>query len=297
MRHKKSYQWIAAGFMLAVSAANIYGSEVLYQGLKNNSQGAEVDLSSYNSKAYGVDGLWKQKDGNYVVQAAAEGFGGPIVVSVEMDELGGQIVSVSILSQQETENLGSKVEDEEFLKQFKGIDAPVKVADMIVASPISGSVAEPLEDSAAEQEVVFDSAAWNPEDQSPEAQTIRTLYDAGLLQSAIGQKELTTVLADSGAETQTLRKLYDAGLLQSSSEGTVLAAALADGTPEQRAEKRLQETGLVLTPETDLSEVSQAVAVEAAAIDGIAGATISSKAVAMAVDQAYFFVNECVINQ
>lgn len=325
MKRQKNKQWIAAVCMLALSAGNIYASGSLYDTMQVSMKGMPVDISAMGADTYGVSGVWTQKDGSYVVEATADGFQSPVTVAVNLDASGSTILGIEVVGQAETDGMGTQITEESFTSRFASVTAPVYVADMAVVSP-SGAAAVTAEASEGEgtadkqsSPVSMSSGSWNTEDTSPEAEAVRAMYDAGLLDSAEQGRALATAFADLEAEEKTAAELERAGLLEKAGEG----AALADMPAEAQTAAKLEDAGLLEksgegTPFADLSAEEKAVikmdeaglteeaavetavevtaaAIEGTPVDAVAGATISSKAAATAVDNAYFFVKECVL--
>ena len=71
-----------------------------------------------------------QNGAGYVIQTTAKGYGGDIVMMTAFDQEG-KIVACKVLSSSETPGLGKRVEEDAFLSQFKGYDAPVEVGKEI----------------------------------------------------------------------------------------------------------------------------------------------------------------------
>lgn len=254
MQKKKNNQGIATVGMCVISFGIIFAS-ISTQKWK---AGTPVDISKMNAKAYQVSEVSVKQDGSYVVQGTAKGFGSDIKTAVTFDKTGENILSLTIVSQTETAGVGSKITEKEFLNQFNKIAVPIKVADLQVVSPNvestgeSGETAEKLDEN-------YSSAEWNAEDTSAEANTIRSLYEAGLLTSSMNGKELNT--------------------------------AYADLSPEEKAKINLEKANLLTS--TDEKEAGETV--DATTVDAISGATISSKATVTTINNAYFFLKECVL--
>ena len=71
-----------------------------------------------------------QNDAGYVIKTTAKGYGGDIVMMTAFDAEG-KIVACKVLSSSETPGLGKRVEEQAFLQQFAGHDAPVAVGKEI----------------------------------------------------------------------------------------------------------------------------------------------------------------------
>ena len=83
---------------------------------------AELDVSG----AENIERAVQMDDGSYVVSVKAAGYGGDIHMDVTFDESGKVINSLAVTEQSETENLGAKITEEEFLSQFSVEEAPQK---------------------------------------------------------------------------------------------------------------------------------------------------------------------------
>ena len=105
---------------------------------------AELDVSG----AENIERAVQMDDGSYVVSVKAAGYGGDIHMDVTFDESGKVINSLAVTEQSETENLGAKITEEEFLSQFSGIEAPVYLPGMTLEA---GDAGEEQEDSQEPQ--------------------------------------------------------------------------------------------------------------------------------------------------
>jgi Na+-translocating ferredoxin:NAD+ oxidoreductase RnfG subunit len=262
MRKKRYGQVIALGAMCVLSLGIIFSMETIKKQAVSAMSGTPVDITGMNAETYQVKELHTLEDGSYVVFGTAKGFASDIETAVTFDETGENILSLTIISQGETDGIGTRVTEDAFLNQFPGIAAPIKVADLEVASPTTGSVNTSGEtaattDSADEN---YSSSEWNPEDTSPEANAMRTLYEAGLLAS--------------------------------SKNGEKLSAPLSDMSPEEQAKVKLEKANLLTTAS---EEAPAGEPVTVTDVDAVSGATISSKAVATTINNGYFFLKEAII--
>ncbi|MDO5407107.1 MAG: FMN-binding protein [Eubacteriales bacterium] len=269
---KKKETLVSLAVMCALSAANIAFVE---SGIWKVGEGKAVDISGMDAASYGVTSLNQTKEG-YRVHASAAGFQSDVEVAVTFDSEGKVIQALEIASQAETDGIGSNVTSPEFTGQFAGVQAPVsfKGKDLAVVSPGTGAAYGAVTEGASEEEEAVqegtglsDPAAWNPQDQSVESNTVRKLYASGLTLSAMEETELVTPVADLPAEEQSLVRMERAGLLASSAK------------EEAQGETGAEGTSAGITTE----------------LDAVSGATISSSAAAVAVNNAYFFLQEEVL--
>lgn len=260
MKAGKGNQTVAAVCMVALGFAAAYGAEPLYGAMKNAGKGTAVDLSGTAAQAYQVESVWQQSDGGYLVHAYADGFQSQIQMEVLFDGTGEQILRAAVVSQADTEGIGSQITGEDFAARFENVKAPVQVKDMEVKSPVSAAVTGPAGGETAGVRETESMPEWDPKDKSAEARAARALYDAGMLDTALEDRPHVMAVADLSVEDQAVAHLGQAGLLD---------------RPVAYQAEELFAAAVTCTP-----------------IDGVAGATISSKGAATAVNNAYFFINE-----
>lgn len=258
-RKKNNYDQIIAGIVLfLLSIGVIAGGEKIRSEVRA-ANGTSVEIASKNAELYQVTDLYEKKDGSYVVHGVAKGFKSDIVAAITFDHTGEKILDLEIITQDETVDIGSKIETPEFLTEFNEMNAPIKVADLEILSPTGGSN-NLVDDSNKSEDKKHNSLEWNSNDSSAEANAFRNLYDAGLLTSAVNGEQLDT--------------------------------AIVDLLPEERASIELEKANLLVS----FSEAKvESEYIDAMSVDAISGATVSSKAVATIVNNAYFFLEENII--
>lgn len=326
----KNFNKVCSVVVLGVlSAGNIL---FVHSDVWNVKAGEQLDMTAWNASAYQVESVSQLKDGGYIVNSKAAGFKSDLEVAVTFDAAGEVIQQVAVISQDETEGIGTKVMDDSFLGQFPGQTAPLGLRgkEQAVISPGTGEVwgAASVPDAGTSEAVQTEQRSnperWNPEDQSPEAQAVRNLYRAGLLSSAMENQPLQTALADASPEEQAAYRLEEEGLTTSTDhdhspsraqspeevaadklqQANLTTNAETDASPSRAqspegvAADKLEQAGLTVRAETD-TPVQEAAVVsgDLSEVDAVAGATISSAAVIQAVDQAYFFMQEQVLGQ
>ena len=254
--------------------------------------GILLELDPADAGAYGISEVYRLSDGSFRVTGTGSGFKSEVTAAVTLDPQG-NVISVEILSQEETETLGGRCTDPEFTAQYTG-PAPFTLAgkSYTVTDPATGMafVGADAAQGAETPAPVFDPAQWRTEDTSPEAEATRRLYAAGLTRSAMNGQPLGELAPplDSSPEAAARRARYEAGLSQSAKDGAEQAKPFADWTPEKQAEARLRQAGLT-TAQAPADAASTAQLTE---VDALAGATITSKAVTDIVNNSYFYVTE-----
>ena len=146
---------------------------------------AELDVSG----AENIERAVQMDDGSYVVSVKAAGYGGDIHMDVTFDESGKVINSLAVTEQSETENLGAKITEEEFLSQFSGIEAPVYLPGMTLEAGDAGEEqedsqeppADPL-DGAVFADGTYEAKADAPDDNGFTEQVTMTVENGKITQ-------------------------------------------------------------------------------------------------------------------
>ena len=135
MKNKTVRGILALVVVTALSFGVILGSKALAKdtGAGAASQEAKV-LEELDTK--GAENIQKavKTDKGYVVTVKKKGYASDIVMKVSFDEAGESVTAVEVTDQNETEGLGAKIADAEFLSQFEGVKAPVVLPGMKLES-------------------------------------------------------------------------------------------------------------------------------------------------------------------
>ena len=139
MKDWKGIIALAAVTVLAVGL--IWGTTVLTGGgsrqeAKETKQPTAAAGRTEELAVEGYEGIQKAMkkiagDGQvegYEVTVSTEGYQGPILMTAYISGSGGRLNRLEMLEQQETENLGGKIAESDFLKQFQDIALPVSLA-------------------------------------------------------------------------------------------------------------------------------------------------------------------------
>lgn len=253
----------------------------------------------------------------YVLTASPTGYGGPIPITLGVGS-DGSIRGIAVGELKETANIGSKVGGEEFLSQFDALPADPKSIDSEVDTIGGATVSSGPFKQAVRQMTALtkDALGIEPHAGTPKAKplggddllrqaqlpsaisfaennpyaavgdfdAIQAIYHGALGKQTIGY---TFELAPKGyAGPVVLRASIDA------STGTVTAVELVsqDETPEYGG-RIAGDEGV-----TFLSQFAgKAAEAPADGVDGISGATVTSKAVLKAVGQAGAFYTQFLI--
>ena len=263
---------------------------VAVQHARTTVAGTLLPVSEADAAAYGISAVYQLDDGSYRVEGTQKGFQSDVQAAVTLDAEG-NVSSVEILSQAETDNLGGQCVNPEFTSQYQG-KAPFTLAgkSYTVTDPATGAAYASSVDAASDAAPAedFDPAQWNVSDTSPEAEATRKMYAAGLTLSALNGQPLSDELApplDSSAEAVARRRLYAADLSKSALDGEPMAIPFADLSAEEQSKVRLEQASLTTT-----GNASGAVSADLTEVDALSGATITSSAVTTIVNNSYFYV-------
>ena len=131
MKNKEVKGILALVVVTALSFGVIAGSRALAQDMTGSTETDKTAVvEDYDvSGAENIDSAAKTEDG-YLVTVREKGYGGDIVLNVAFDDTASTITKVEVVEQSETEGLGAKIAEAEFLSQFEGASAPVYLPGM-----------------------------------------------------------------------------------------------------------------------------------------------------------------------
>ena len=167
MKNKELRGILALIVVTALSFGVIAGSRALSTdiagGSAEGSQAAaaeEFDVSG----AENIEEAVRLEDGAYAVTVREAGYAGDIVLKVTFEDDAQTIRQVEVLEQNETETLGARIAEPEFLDQFAGVKAPVYLPGMTVeADGTAADTEEAADENAdmAEELAALDGAVLN----------------------------------------------------------------------------------------------------------------------------------------
>ena len=132
MKNKNVRGIIALAVVTALSFGVIMGSKALAKDMGTGASNTAEEQVKEEIDTKGAEGIEKavKTENGYMVTAKAKGYGGDIVMNVSFDAEKKKVTKVEVTEQKETEGLGAKVADAEFLSQFEGVEAPVFLPGM-----------------------------------------------------------------------------------------------------------------------------------------------------------------------
>ncbi len=137
MKNKNVRGILALAVVTALSFGVIYGSHTFSEkfaaeNTQTAQEGQSEVLEELDTEGFdGIEKAVKTSDG-YLVTVRTKGYGGDIVMDVAFDSEGKTVTKVTVKEQTETEGVGSKITETEFLSQFEGVEAPVYLPGMNV---------------------------------------------------------------------------------------------------------------------------------------------------------------------
>lgn len=131
MKNKNVRGILALAVVTALSFGVIVGSNALSKNQNTGEDTSEEKVLEELDVA-GAEHIEKavKTENGYVVTVKTKGYGGDIVMNVSFDAEGKNVTKVEVTEQSETQNVGSKITEPEFLNQFAGVEAPVYLPGM-----------------------------------------------------------------------------------------------------------------------------------------------------------------------
>ena len=212
MKNKELRGILALIVVTALSFGVIAGSRALSTdiagGSAEGSQAAaaeEFDVSG----AENIEEAVRLEDGAYAVTVREAGYAGDIVLKVTFEDDAQTIRQVEVLEQNETETLGARIAEPEFLDQFAGVKAPVYLPGMTVeADGTAADTEEAADENAdmAEELAALDGAVLNDGTYEAKASEPSNGY-TDQVTITVTDRKITSVNWDGVAEDGSLKSV------------------------------------------------------------------------------------------
>ena len=322
MKNKEVKGFIALVVVTALSFGVIMGSRTLSQDMTGGGAAAgeaaaeeEYDVSGDENIREAV----KMADG-YVVTVSEKGYASDIVLKVSFASDKETISKVEVLEQNETETLGSKIAEPEFLDQFAGVKAPVYLPGMNLEEN-GGETAQTAENGRPESLQALEGAALadgtyeakgekdgngfidevsvTVADGKITAVNWDAVMEDGSRKSVMSENGEYTMTEDGPTWAEQSKALAEAlienqslSFLNPNEEGktdAVSGVSISVGGFINLAQQCLdQAAGIESAPEAPQTEESGAQ--NGTEVDSVSGATKSSTAAVKAINHAYSFL-------
>ncbi len=232
----------------------------------------------------------------YAVTASVKGYGGPLEAHVALSSDGSRFLGLRIGSHQETEGYGSRVTEESFYRQFDSLAAPASV-NGYTGIDEAGQTAARLKDGSyrAEEETYDNGYRYFVELTVAEGRISAVNWDAlkegGDLTKKQESQNGTYVMTPDGPRWHEQAAAMEEALI-ASQDPAKLVYDQETGKTDAYAGVSVDVSAFV---ELSVSALQQAGADAGTmggtgAVDAVSGATVSSKAVVKAANEAYRFV-------
>ena len=300
MKNKTVRGILALVVVTALSFGVILGSKALAKdtGAGAASQEAKV-LEELDTK--GAENIQKavKTDKGYVVTVKKKGYASDIVMKVSFDKAGETVTAVEVTDQNETEGLGAKIADAEFLSQFEGVKAPVVLPGMKLESDrLKGAVledgtyevkGEPMDGytdqvSMTVKEGKITEVVWESVGEDGSKKSV--LSENGeyvMTEDGLTWKEQAEAMAAALVENQSLEF---ANLNEQGKTDAVSGVSISVGGFVNLAQQCMNQAAGIEEPQEQEAETPA----EGTQVDAISGATVSSTAAVTAINDAYAFL-------
>ncbi|MBS6398205.1 MAG: FMN-binding protein [Clostridiales bacterium] len=306
MKNKNVRGILALVLVTALSFGVIVGSKALSENMGENAdQTAQAGDKVLEELAVdGAEHIEKavKTENGYMVTVRTAGYGGDIVMNVSFDETAETVTKVEVTEQNETENLGARIAEPEFLSQFEGVKAPVWLPGMSLES---GEAAKDELEGAALQDGTYEAKTEGPDQSGFTDQVTITVADGRITEvnwdALLEDGTRKSVMSENGEYTMTedgltwkeqaealaaaLVENQSLGFLSMNEQGktdAVSGVSISVGGFINLAEQCLRQAAGVEEAETVPQDGTQA--------DAVSGATISSTAAVKGINQAYDFL-------
>lgn len=331
MKNKEVKGILALVVVTALSFGVIMGSKALSRDMGGStaSQNTEALEELDVNGAENIEKASRTSDG-YLVTVRTKGYVGDIVMDVAFDSSASKITSVQVVEQSETDGLGSKIAEPEFLDQFTGAEAPVYLPGMSTDSE-GGETAQTEaapkenEDLSALEGAALTDGTYEAKTAEPDSNGFTEVVTLTVKDGAItevnwdavtedGSKK--SIMSENGEYTMTedgltwkeqsealaaaLIENQSLSFLNTDAEGktdAVTGVSISVNSFVNLATQCLEEaSGIQVQPEaTEAPDKEEAAPEESVSgtgtqIDAVSGATMSSTAAVTGINDAYNFL-------
>lgn len=322
MKNKNLQGILALAVVTALSFGVIAGSNALAKnsgvaadgGTKNAAADAGEVLEELDTAgAEGIEKAVKTENG-YMVTVKTKGYGGDLVMNVCFDQDAKNVTAVEVVENNETENVGARIAEAEFLDQFKGVAAPVYLPGMTIGSDTADDAVDAVEEpvalndgeyvaktTEADENGFIDQVTITVKDGKITEANWEALLEDGTKKSDMSENGQYTMTEDGPTWAEESKALTD-GLVANQSldyltmDDTGHTDAVASVSIYVGGFAALADDCLKQAAGTDSEEPAEEEAApqDGTQVDGISGATISSTAAVKAINLAFDFIQTVI---
>ena len=215
MKNKEVRGILALVVVTALSFGVILGSNALAKDTQGGNDQAQSQVTEELDvgDAENIDKAYKT-DSGYLVTVKEAGYGGDITMDVSFDADKSTITKVEVTEQTETEGVGSKITEPEFLGQFEGVQAPVYLEGMSVQSGEDEASQETAQENDLDelegvtlQDGTYEAKAEGPDENGFTGQMSMTVKDGKITEvnwdCVDADGNLKSVLSENGEYVMT----------------------------------------------------------------------------------------------
>lgn len=308
MMNKNVRGLIALAVVTALSFGVIAGSRALSKDAGVSAENGntqvleELDVADVEN----IERAAKTSDG-FEVEVKEKGYGGDIHMKVKFDESKNTVMGLEIISQTETEGVGSKITEDSFLQQFQNMTAPVYVPGMSTGSEEQKKPGQDLE-GATLQDGSYEARTAEP-DSNGFIDVVKITVNGGKITEASWDAVMEDGTSKSEMSENGQYTMTEDGLTWKK-QAEALSKALVDnqslsiftmddqGKTDAVSGVSISIGGFVTLAEDCLRQAAgiekedkPEESMEGTQIDAISGATVSSTAVAKGINRAYEFLH------
>lgn len=307
MKNKDVKGLIALAVVTALSFGVIMGSKALVKDMGAGASDAAEAQVKEELDVNGAEGIERavETENGYMVTAKVKGYGGDIVMDVSFDKEKKKVTKVEVTEQQETEGVGSKVADAEFLSQFEGAEAPVFLPGMSLEKEEQEEAVSEKEGFKELKDGTYEAKAEAPDNNGFTDQVTLTVKDGKITEvnwEAVGEDGSTkSVLSEKGEYVMTEDGLTWKEQAEALAKAVVKNQSLdflkldEQGKTDAVSGVSISIGGFISLAEECMNEAAgieqkEETPANGTQVDAVSGATISSTAVATGINTAFEFL-------
>ena len=315
MNHKDIKGIIALAITVIIAFGVIWGTKALTEEKNVNPSENEAQLTEEAISTQGYDNIQDavkrvDQDGmtkDYVVTVVEKGYVGDIKLQVFFDDQGSKVTEVKVLEHEETEGLGAKITEDDFLRQFANVSVPVYLEGM---ESQTFSQPETLNDGTYEsrtQEADYNgfinmmtmtvengkitAIVWDAQDEQGNRKSVMSENGEYVMtEDGLSWKEQAEALAAAVIENQSLEFLTTD---EQGKTDAVSGVSISVNDFIALAENCMRQAGGELKESATIDDTKESENLtQGTKIDAVSGATISSRAVVNGVNDAFDFLSK-----
>ena len=305
---KKKDSGLRAVICLAVATIAVGAASIAVSKMENAGSTA-LDVAGASSK---IKEARQNADGTYTVVISEDGYVGEMVIEATYSADGQTLVSYDVTSSQETENIGTKVDEEAYKAVLAGVKLPVTTAGLDISGILgieqeaSGVKADALKDGVYTAQAEADengnygfvnvtvtdgkvtSVVWDEMYGGASKAELAATGQYVMVEGNPTWKDQSESLGAYVVENQTTAGiLNEKGYTDAVSGVSIYVGGFVD-LANQAIAQAGGEYGFVGTPMEEAGITK---------VDAVSGATFSSKAVIRAINEGFVYLRDFILNK